>query len=377
MIDAGQFVRSLEARGVGMYTGVPDSLLESFCACLDDVVGSARHVISANEGNAAAIAIGHHLATGQVSVVYLQNSGLGNLVNPLLSLADGEVYGVPMLLVIGWRGEPGVPDEPQHITQGRVTPDLLDAMNIRWLELDAGSDVSATLDEAFKQIESMQAPVALLVRKGAFGAPGKKPEARALSDMSREEAISCLLDLVGAEDLLVATTGKASRELFEARQRRGEPQEDFLTVGGMGHASSIALGVAMGCPDRRVVCVDGDGALLMHMGALAINASVRPSQFLHVVVNNAAHDSVGGQPTVADRIDIGLLARAAGYSRTYSCDSPATLADVWPLATHAEGPVLIEVRVRCGARPDLGRPTSSPAQNKTAFMRKSIGANGG
>lgn len=373
MIEPKRFFDELEARDVGLYAGVPDSLLGSLCAYLDDVAPPERHIIAANEGNAVAIALGHHLATGKTSVVYMQNSGLGNTINPLASLADPEVYSVPMLLVIGWRGEPDVPDEPQHVKQGRITPGQLDLMEIPWFEVAADTDPATVVAQAFDAIAHTSAPVALLVRKGAFaGYKSMRPPA-SLSSMGREDALSHILELLSPEDLVVSTTGKASREVFELRGQRGEAQRDFLMVGGMGHTSSIALGVALGNPQRRTVCIDGDGSMLMHMGSLAINGSIKPAHLVHVVLNNAAHESVGGQPTVADRIDIGAIALANGYAAYHRCDSAESLATAWGDATAGTSPVLIEVRVKSGARADLGRPTSTPQQNKQAFMRHARG----
>lgn len=372
MIEPKRFFDELEARDVGLYVGVPDSLLANFCAYVDDVAPTGRHIIAANEGNAVAIALGHHLSTGRTSVVYMQNSGLGNTINPLASLADPEVYSVPMLLIVGWRGEPDVPDEPQHVKQGRITPGQLDLMEIPWFEVTEQADPALVVAQAFDKIAETSAPVALLVRKGAFAGYKSVRKQSPLSDMGREEALGHILSLLAPEDLVISTTGKASREVFELRGQRGEAQRDFLTVGGMGHTSSIALGVALGDPQRRVVCIDGDGSMLMHMGSLAITGNIKPANLLHIILNNAAHESVGGQPTVAGSIDVGAIALASGYVAYYRCDSPDSLADVWRDASAANtGPALVEVRVKSGARADLGRPTSTPRQNKLAFMQHS------
>jgi len=368
MIDPKVFFDELEARGVGLYAGVPDSLLSSFCAYVDDTAPDGRHIIAANEGNAVAIALGHHLATGKVSVVYMQNSGLGNAVNPLASLADSEVYSTPVLLIIGWRGEPGVPDEPQHVKQGRITPGQLDLLEVPWFEVTAETDPADVVGLAFDRISATNAPVALLVRKDAFGKYKSRRAPVVLSEMGREEALGHILDLTRSDDLVVSTTGKTSREVFELRARRGESQRDFLTVGGMGHTSSIALGVAIGNPERRVVCIDGDGSMLMHLGSVPVNGSLRPRNLVHVLLNNAAHESVGGQPTVADRVDLGKIALASGYAGYHVANSPDELGVAWRAAEASAGPMLVEVRVKAGARADLGRPTSSPLQNKRAFM---------
>jgi phosphonopyruvate decarboxylase len=378
MIDPARFVEVCGEHGVSFYTGVPDSLLKELNAELL-ALPRERHVIAANEGAAVGIAIGHHLRTGQPAGVYLQNSGFGNLINPLLSLADPDVYGVPMLVVVGWRGQPGVTDEPQHVKQGRVMASLLDALQLPWAVLpkqpaEAELAVAAAVDVAV----AGSCPYVLLVEKGTF-APSTSAASRPESGRgSREEALVALVEAVGDGAIIVSTTGMLSRELFEHRARTGWDRaspgtpapgaRDFLTVGGMGHACSIALGIAMREPDREVWCLDGDGALLMHMGSLAVIADHAPATYFHVVFNNGVHDSVGGQPTSIDTVDVAAAARALGYRYAASTDEVGVLAkEVAALRAHG-GPSLLELRVRPGNRPDLGRPTRTPAESKRAFM---------
>lgn len=372
MIAPEQLFTSLRAHGIGLFAGVPDSLLKSFCAYVEDHAPRGEHVITANEGNAVALAMGYHMATGRMGAVYLQNSGLGNTINPLTSLADADVYRVPMLLIIGWRGEPGVKDEPQHVKQGRISRAQLDLLEIPYRVLEATSNVESTLREVFEALRTGNAPAALLVRQDTFS-NYKLRQKPSTASCSREDALRQLLELVRPEDLVVATTGKASRELFELRVQRGEAQRDFLTVGGMGHTSSIALGVAIGNPKRRVVCLDGDGSLLMHMGALAIIGDIKPANLVHVVLNNAAHESVGGQPTVAGGIDIEAIARATGYADYAHATDAASLASAWARLAGTPGPVLLEVKITIGSRDNLGRPSSTPEENKRAFMTAARG----
>ena len=368
MIDPKLFFEALNARGVGLYAGVPDSLLAHFCAYVDDFGRVGSHVITANEGNAIAVAMGYHMATDKVAAVYMQNSGLGNTVNPLTSLADSDVYRVPMLLIVGWRGEPGIKDEPQHVKQGRVTLAQLDVLQIPYWVVDGNSDVTAILDMAFSEMAKRNAPVAIVVRKDTFAQYEPQAMTVDLSDLSREVALEKLLALCNDSDLIVSTTGKTSREVFELRVKHGQPQRDFLTVGGMGHTSSIALGIALGQPERRVVCLDGDGSLLMHMGAMPVIASCRPQRFIHVLLNNGAHESVGGQATAAGEVNFSQLAAAVGYAGyAISCDE-AGLDEAWQSLAAVNGPVLMEVRIRKGSRNELGRPTSTAEQNKLAFM---------
>lgn len=369
MIEPKGFFEAISARGVELFAGVPDSLLASFCAYVDDNGLEGANLITANEGNAVSVAMGYYLATGKVAAVYMQNSGLGNVVNPLLSLADPDVYRVPMLLIIGWRGEPEIKDEPQHVKQGRITLELLDVLQIPHRVVDKNSDMSSVLDSIFMILAERNAPVALVVRKDTFASYKPRSKVMPLSSLVRETALERLLTLCEDSDLIVSTTGKTSREVFELRAKNGQPQRDFLTVGGMGHTSSIALGVALGRPERRVVCLDGDGSLLMHMGALPVIAHRRPRRFIHVLLNNGAHESVGGQATVAGNIDFSLLSRAVGYAGYATVTDVAGLEAAWHRLGTIDGPVLLEVRIGLGSRDNLRRPTSTTVENKLAFMR--------
>jgi phosphonopyruvate decarboxylase len=355
---------------VDFYAGVPDSLLKDFCAYVTAHADASRHVITSNEGSAVGLAMGYHLATGKIGAVYLQNSGLGNTINPLTSLADPAVYGVPMLLIVGWRGEPGKKDEPQHVHMGKVTEATLDAIDIGHTVLpDDPAEARAAVKRALAEARERSAAHALVVRKGTFERYAL-PEEEPRYPLSRERAIGLIAPTIPKGAAIVSTTGKPSRELFELREARGEPHDsDLLIVGGMGHASQIALGVALARPERPVYCLDGDGAVLMHMGGLATIGTVAPERFRHVLLNNAAHDSVGGQPTVGFDVDICAVARACGYCTAVSATDEASLSAALPELHDADGPALLEVRLRKGARSDLGRPTMSPAELKRAFMR--------
>ena len=371
MITPEAFYNALATRGVVRYVGVPDSLLKSFCAYVSDHSPSQRHTISANEGGAVGLALGYHLATGELPVVYMQNSGLGNTINPLLSLVDDDVYGVPMLLMIGWRGEPGKSDEPQHLKQGKATLTLLEAMGIPFTVLDGSeASVDSLLDDAIASARRTNGAHALVIKKGTFAAYSLRNSTPSpFFGLSREEAIQTVVESLAPSDIVVSTTGMASRELFEYRVLKLQGhQADFLTVGGMGHASQIALGIAHEKPSRRVVCIDGDGAALMHLGALAINGTSGLSNFKHIVINNAAHDSVGGQPTVGFDVSITRSAQACGYAHASSCSEKAALPGALKDLFQTPAPSILEIRVDKGNRHDLGRPTTTPKQNKKAFM---------
>lgn len=368
MISTEQFVESLRQHNIRFFAGVPDSLLKNFCAYLTTTLPLKEHIIAANEGGAVGMSIGYHLATGNIGCVYMQNSGEGNVVNPLLSLADKKIYDIPMLLIIGWRGEPGVKDEPQHQRQGELTLPLLEIMDIPYAVLDENWEQQ--LATALHHIHHSNGRFALVVRKGTFTAPNipttVTPE---YLQLSREEAIATIITRTLRTDKIVATTGMISRELFELREQRATGHSsDFLTVGGMGHANQIALAIALQSPKKRVWCLDGDGAALMHMGGMAIIANNDAHNLIHVVLNNGAHDSVGGQPTVGLSIDIANIASAMGYKYTYTAKDKSELCDILTSIGQLTGPILINVLVRRGNRPDLGRPTTTPLQNKEVFM---------
>ncbi len=369
MITPEYFIEKLKENGIDCFAGVPDSLLKNICAYITDHCDAQHNIITANEGAAVGLAAGHYLATGKPACVYMQNSGEGNIINPLASLTDPEVYNIPVLLLIGWRGRPGVHDEPQHVKQGKVTTGLLNTMGINFDVLS--KDEEKAEKQIAKAIEALNRKevYALVIEKDTFDAYTLQNVEKNDLTISREEAIQTVAAVLGEKDAIVSTTGMISRELFEYRTAMNEGHErDFLTVGSMGHASQIALGIAMEKQDRRVWCFDGDGATIMHMGSMAIVASKQPKNYVHVVFNNGAHDSVGGQPTVGLNIDLPRIARAVGYPHTYSVSTKEDLQNILKEVQTTEGLILLEVKVKKGNRKDLGRPTTTPIQNKEALM---------
>ena len=391
MVEVGKFVQALVGVGVDFFTGVPDSLLKNFCAYVTDNCGE-NHVITANEGGAVGLAAGHYLATGRPALVYMQNSGQGNAVNPLASLADPEVYSIPMVLLVGWRGEPGVKDEPQHAKQGKVTLSLFETLGIPTIVLPV--DESEALDALRAQVARAVAesrPVALVVRKGLFADYALRKKEADIAELKREDAIEGILRALPKDAVVVSTTGMISREVYETRERLGQDHSrDFLTVGSMGHAIMIAFGIAKAQPQRKVICLDGDGASIMHLGNLAIAGQSNCDNLTHIVLNNSAHDSVGGQPTVGGKIDFEEIARLLGYNVLQSpqnqyvgdCVSSEQVAggmewcfslldmekEYEPEWAEPRHPNFVLLKVAKGARNDLGRPKESPQVNKALFM---------
>lgn len=362
------FVNILDA---DFYTGVPDSQLKSLCNYLLNKYGidSMHHVIAANEGNSTALAAGYYLATGKVPVVYMQNSGEGNIINPVASLINDKVYGIPVIFVIGWRGEYGVPDEPQHIYQGEVTIQLLKCMDIQYYIVGKETD-ARNMQEAmdgFKKVLFSGKQVAFVIRKDSIFYKGKNTYKNKYNIL-REDVIQHIVK-ISEYDLIISTTGKTSRELFEIRENNYQSHKyDFLTVGSMGHASSIALGISLHQPGRKVWCIDGDGALLMHMGAMAIIGSSNPKNLVHIVINNEAHESVGGMPTAAKEIDIVNIALACGYTYAVSVNKFEELDNELKTAKIKNELTLIEVKCAIGSKNNLGRPSLTPLENKQNFM---------
>jgi phosphonopyruvate decarboxylase len=328
-----------------------------------------HHIIAANEGNCTALAAGYHLATGKIPVVYMQNSEEGNVINPVASLLNDQVYAIPVVFIVGWRGEPGIHDEPQHIYQGEVTVRLLEDMDIKVfiISKDTTEEELVAVMEDFRKVLAKGKSVALVVKKGAITYDGTV-EYKNQNTMTREEIMQHIVKVSG-EAPIISTTGKASRELFEIRAANKQSHKyDFLTVGSMGHTSSIALGVAVNKPDTKVWCVDGDGAVLMHMGAMAVIGANAPNNMIHVVINNGAHETVGGMPTVAGDINIVAIAKACGYPNAVCVKDFAGLDVELQLAKERNELTLIEARCAIGARDNLGRPTTTAIENKEAFM---------
>lgn len=369
MISVSDLYSCLQNNGINFFTGIPDSLLKEFCLYIAENVSDKNHIIASNEGGAIGIATGYYLATGKVPLVYLQNSGIGNTINPLVSLADKEVYGIPIILLIGWRGEPGVKDEPQHIKQGRIQNKLLESLEIPYKILNpAETDLKGFIEEIVQNSYNNNSAYAIIVRKNSFNPFEKSQVEKTI--IEREAVINLILNAFDKDEIFVSTTGMISRELYEIRRLNNQTGDnDFLTVGSMGHSSQIALGIALKL-DKKVICIDGDGSAIMHMGSLAIIGSSGLRNYIHIVLNNGAHDSVGGQPTVGLKIDFAKIALACGYKYSRSITSYQELLNTILDIKNVNGPIFLEIKVSKGARKNLGRPKELPSENKLRFMKK-------
>lgn len=371
MINSLDFYKELIRNGINFFCGVPDSLLKELCLCIDENISGNKHLIAANEGNAIALAAGHYLATKSIPVVYMQNSGLGNAINPLLSLCDKDVYAIPMLLLIGWRGEPGVKDEPQHLKQGKVQIKLIKTLDLPFEIISSKDDDYKTkIYKCIENAKSQSKPTILLVKKGTFSKSIYPKKNNQIDLMMREEALKIILKKIDNNSIIVSTTGKTSREIFEIREKNNDSHErDFLTVGSMGHCSSIALGIALAKPNRKVYCIDGDGSMLMHFGSMTSIVSEKPQNFKYILLNNEVHESVGGQETAAKCLNVSEIVKSMGFQNVYSVKNKDSLYEKIDFFISSNGPSFFEIKIKPGSREDLGRPTIKPIKNKDSFIK--------
>ena len=375
-MKAYELLSELEKKGISVIAGVPDSTLKQFCDGLQTYQSDFRHYIPVNEGAAVGIAIGSYLASGKPACVYMQNSGIGNIVNPLTSLANIDVYGIPVLFIVGWRGEPDVKDEPQHVFQGKITCKIFDTLEVPYEVIDKNTTVTKMkeiLDKAWSVMETNR-QFAIIVKKDTFETE-KEYTWNNSNHLIREQVLGKILQTIPMESLVISTTGKISRELYEqSNQLFGNHDSIFMTVGGMGHASMIALGVAEEKPEKEIICIDGDGAALMHMGALAFIGARRPCNFTHIIINNQSHESVGAMPTGCRNADFVELAKAAGYHDAFRIQSYDEIISIRREMEKRQGPVLFEIPVALTSRKDLCRPKETAAENKRTFMEHLINA---
>ncbi len=370
MLNPEEFYELLAREKIKFFCGVPDSLLKEFNSCVQDKCSNKNHIITSNEGSAIALASGYHLGTRGLPLIYMQNSGQGNALNPLVSLADKEIYSIPLILLIGWRGQPETPDEPQHLKQGKITLKLLENLGIDYEILPPEMSLAEeTVKRLVKTAKEKNSPVAIVVKKNTFSPYHKKIPVKKKYNLTREEVIQEIVKSLEKDSVIISTTGKISRELFEVREAFGQGHEkDFLTVGSMGHSSQIALGISLTKENKEVYCLDGDGAFIMHMGSITTIGKLAPSNFKHIILNNGAHESVGKQPTAGFDMDIPSIAIASGYKNAWSTENFEDLKNKLRLLKESEGPSLLEIKINLDSRKDLERPTKSLIENKKEFM---------
>lgn len=374
MVNQNELFAALDKLDVKFFTGVPDSLLNDFCLYLVNNIPEGQHVMAANEGNAIAIAAGNYMATGKIPVVYMQNSGIGNATNPLLSLTHDCVYGIPMILVIGWRGDPSINDHAQHKKQGELTPVLMSDMDIPYQILDADENVVEKFAWAVNKAKEISSPVALIAKKAILTQKEKKQSYADSKLMNREEAVAAVVDVLGADAIYLGTTGRATREVHEQLIAHGIGEGyEWQNVGSMGHVSSVGLGLALARPDKRIVVFDGDAAAVMHMGALATNCRYKAGNMVHMVLNNGVNESVGGQPSAGYLIDLTNVAKACGYRTVgHAVETKEELQKIVRENQPGEMPLFIDVHVRQGIRSDMPKLNIDHKAMKEALMKNLI-----
>ena len=373
MIDPLKFINCMAKKNINFFTGVPDSLLKDLISCMSENVDKSNYLITANEGNAIALATGYHLATGNTPLVFMQNSGLGNCINPLTSLTNKEVYSIPMILLIGWRGKPGDEDEPQHCLPGQILKSQLDLINIPNFKIDHTSEISKEIEIVVEKVKAEQSPVAIICQKDCFKSYKAKKIKKTNMTYPRRHAIETIVSNVNLNDVILSTTGKASRELYEIRKNNLSEISDFMTVGSMGHVSSIALGLEMGRRNnetkKNIICIDGDGSCLMHMGALAILGSNKAKRIKYFLINNGVHESVGGQDTVGFKVDFCKIASACNFEAVFKCKNAEELTGVINSIEYKNHCSFIEVIVGIEDNDKLVRPKETPKENKETFIK--------
>ena len=366
MIDPKNLINELKKININFYTGVPDSLMSEFSKSLHFDFNNEGHIISTNEGSALATGMGYHLATGETPLIYMQNSGLGNFINPYTSLMHQDVYDIPFLLLVGWRGEPGIKDEPQHVFQGKITKDLLNLLEIDTYKVGPKTQLSKIIEKIEKNLQNRR-PIALLIQKNTFIKDSRSFEVN-LELPKRKDALSSLVKMFDKNSLFISTTGKLSRELFELRVENQLPNDDFYTVGGMGHASAITFGLLQKIKKRKIICLDGDGSILMHTGNLSLIGNGEFENFVHIVFNNSSHESVGGQPNNFKNLDRKGLFGSLGYKNFFLINNIEELEKI--NLNNLTGPIYLEIKVQNSSDPDLMRPNKTPIENKLNFIER-------
>tara|TARA_B100000767_G_scaffold264583_1_gene279642 strand:- start:1612 stop:2724 length:1113 start_codon:yes stop_codon:yes gene_type:complete len=365
MIDINNFIKHLKKNDLDFCCGVPDSLLKDLCFAFENKY-KKNHLVAANEGSAVGLGIGYHLSTKKIPLIYLQNSGLGNAINPLISLSGSNVYKIPLFLIIGWRGEKHKTfvDEPQHIAQGKVTEDFLKKLGIIYKIVDANTDYKKQINILKNFANKNQRVVALLIKKNTFKNNVKKSN-QISKVYEREKYLNLLIDILPKNSIIVSTTGILSRELNEIINTSKKKINFFMCVGGMGHAISVASGLALKLK-KKVFCFDGDGAATMHLGSLSSSSKIK--NIIHILFNNHSHESVGGQDNAAKHVKFFRIAKEFGYKNSYLCKNGKELNKIINKSIKSKYNSFIEIILNKGHRKNISRPSRNMILLKNNFM---------
>jgi len=359
MIKIESLFSYLKKKNITFFTGVPDSILKESKYILDKLEFK-NHIVAHNEGGAIGIGAGYYLKTKKIPCVYFQNSGLGNAINPLVSMVHKNVYSIPMLLLIGWRGAPKISkDEPQHLLQGKITEKMLKLMNIRYCTIDHTKDFKQ-LGKIIDISKKKQVPVACLIKKNTLKKNFDEIKKKKVDKikLKRHEIIDFIIRKNYKNIKIFSTTGYTSRELYQLRKFNKSNTKDFLNVGAMGHTSMIALGYSLKNKKHKTLCLDGDGSLIMHMGTLPVIGENQIKNFKHIVFNNEVHESVGGQKTPQKNTNFKKLSLSCGYSKYFFSNSLSDFKKKYALFLKSNGPSFYEIKISSGSLKNLERPNN-------------------
>ena len=364
MIKVDALINLLKKNNTNFFTGVPDSVLKELSSYLKN---KRNHIIATNEGAAVSIGIGHYLSTKKIPCIYMQNSGLSNALNPLISIAHKKVYSIPLILVIGWRGSPRIKDEPQHNVKGKITQQLLKLLNIKYTVLKSNKDF-AKFDKQIKYAKKSKSIVACLIERGTLQKIIKSNSKKDFYNLDKEFFLKKLLEELPSKSKVIASTGYNSRELMYLRKKFNfNNSKDFYMVGGMGHTSSVALGFSLSSKNKTF-CIDGDGSFLMHLGSIMTAGNFANKNFKYILLNNNTHDSVGGQSTNADNIDFDRLSKSLGFKKFYSIKKKQNLRKIIKNFIKINSPSFLEVKVTNSKIKKLPRPDDL-IKIKNQFMK--------
>ena len=364
MIKVQSLINLLKKNGSDFFTGIPDSVLKELSSLL---VNNKKHLIATNEGSAVSIGIGYYLSTKKIPVIYMQNSGLANALNPLISIAHKKVYSIPLILIIGWRGSPRVNDEPQHNVKGKITEQLLKLLNISYTIIRSNSDLKK-FDKQIKLAKKNKTAVACLVESGTLEKNKKLIKKKDFYSLNKELFLKVLLENLPKKTKIVSSTGYTSRELMYVRKNyKLKNGKDFYMVGGMGHTSSVALGYSLSSKNKTV-CIDGDGSLLMHLGSIKTIGTFAKKNFKYILLNNNCHDSVGGQNTYANEINFEKLSKSFGFKKFYSIKNNQKLKNNIKNFLSTSDLSFLEVKIANSKIKNLPRPNDL-IKIKNQFMK--------
>ena len=366
MIKIDSLINVLKKNDINFFTGIPDSILIELSRFLQNK-NKRKHIRATSEGSAISIGIGHYLSTKQVPCIYMQNSGLSNALNPLISITSKKVYNIPLVLIIGWRGSPRVKDEPQHNVKGKITESILKLLNIKYTIVRSGNDLSQ-FNKIVKNAKKNNNIAACLIEQGTIKKIKKTYNKKNFYKLNKELFLKTLLETLEKNSKVISSTGYNSRELMYLRNKyKLINTKDFYMVGGMGHTASVALGYSLSTK-KKTICIDGDGSFLMHLGSIKTAGTFANNNFKYILLNNNSHDSVGGQNTYANNIDFEKLSKSLGFKKFYKIKNNKNLKQNIKRFLKGNNLNFLEVKITNSKIKNLPRPNDL-IKIKNLFMK--------